>query len=1637
MCGLKVRFSQSPEHRSVFNYALKVEVLSSTGGIPTKIFVYHQSPAGIDGNTFAEFDHVATPVDLQEIPEDAASETVPWYRTNKVVVWFRNVSDLNLAKQMFVDDILALKRTFRTLTSENNFTNQTDVEFSDDGVHEKGIRSVVKSLGSALGATIVKSIALALGLYALSANGAGFSGEYWNQIDWDENPMVVTNVSFEGVATETAVSNLEAIVSSNTAKIATNTANIATNTSAISAIEAKIPAEATAQNQLADKEFVTSSIAMNVATFRGTYNLVSDLRLTVDATHEATAEAIAEYLSTLQPPVEPENNDYVFVQVPREPSDPTVIAHVDCYKCSGSGSTATWEYAWSFDNSSFTAAQWDAINSGITSDLVSKLSNLPTADELAAALLGKADKVANATSGNFAGLDANGNLTDSGKKAADFAPASNIQKSALASDVQTSLGNADTAIQTVKVNGSALTPDENKAVDVEIPPTPVSSVNNKTGAVELSASDVGALPNSGNLVLNGSLTASNYLAAVQLIVGSSSNGLIFSQDDQFVYATVKSDGYTVATYKFPKDFTLANDNGSIARWIDIIRAVQQIAPAWSIDTSYAQNALVSYSGVVYRKKSSGTSTTNFPTGDPINWEAKKVSELFVPWIDGNIWLDSSKCVSVGGDDAGSTKYKYGEIDHDSGNIVKIPSKSGTIALLQNIATNFSTSATYAVNDLCVFDRKLYRCTTAITTAEAWTAEHWTEATVEDVLAAIRSALALKAPLASPALTGTPTAPDIEQNAPDGQIANKKYVAEQLDTESPLVARSFTTTGTTTDNYNGTVMYFRSRFFGMNDGDRFKGFIIRTRVNGTAIPTLYARLRRYSDNAVLAISNAQSWPSTSQTDVPFSFPVSVVLPSKDNYYYIDFVTENSTTATAVQIGLRVYNYSPATNPDCYFGSSSAVPVLTAQFYSFASDLQTTGNLVTSVSASSTDEQYPSAKCVYDNISPLADRDYVIISSDQTVVAATNSQMITSYATGNNDLQNGTGSGSAYSGFIMNLKEYATLALENQGISNIAVKTVSLQQIMVRISNYSTALKMYVYDYATGEQLMESNSTGTADNDKRARTFVFPTSPMLEADKQYKFVIVQEDGTAVGSGIRLYDSILIPVPSYQWIGISGTATSVPNMVFQGTITFAYEGQMGIDLMTRRQCIDLCGEVRGEMQNLADEVTTKVNKIEEIDWVSLKSLKDEGLLITGSEYRITNYWATSNGDMNSRAVTNQFDIIVVADATNVLNETARAIRHEGDTYFPSATKFEAWRLQYSLNNDANRFAWAVSDADGGKGVIYRMIDEFENDVPYDFKGIQFQRWAINGVSSTKLTPEILISYTNQFVYAKNGSKCFASESSDIDINGTVFAVDSSTSAYYYTFDTGNSGDNSLMGEIDYNKIGEYRDGKNKLNSIVFFGSPCYSNTFGNNCHHNTFGHSCYSNTFGHSCYSNTFGNYYQSNTFGNYCYDNTFGHGCGSNTFGNNCHHNTFGNSYYSISGNNCNNNTFGSGNSNTFGNDCNNNTFGNNCNNNTFGNYCNNNTFGNYCNNNTFGNSCRFNTFGNNSGAMSYYRYITIESGNQHIYLYAPNASSSAYYQNVEIKSGVNNTSSYKTITDSNTQQTFHTTYQPTNSQVIEM
>lgn len=146
-----------------------------------------------------------------------------------------------------------------------------------------------------------------------------------------------------------------------------------------------VPSDANANNLLASEFFVNSSIATNTATFRGTYNLVTDLGLTISATDEQVAAAIAAKLASHVPLIVPENNDYCFVQVPKTNDDPTLIERIDRYKCIvseiGGIVTRVWEYEWSLNDSSFTAKQWEAINSGITSSLVEKLGSIEAGAE--------------------------------------------------------------------------------------------------------------------------------------------------------------------------------------------------------------------------------------------------------------------------------------------------------------------------------------------------------------------------------------------------------------------------------------------------------------------------------------------------------------------------------------------------------------------------------------------------------------------------------------------------------------------------------------------------------------------------------------------------------------------------------------------------------------------------------------------------------------------------------------------------------------------------------------------------------------------------------------------------------------------------------------------------------------------------------------------------------------------------------------------------------------------------------------------------------------------------------------------------------------------------------------------------------
>ena len=337
-----------------------------------------------------------------------------------------------------------------------------------------------------------------------------------------------------------------------------------------------------------------------------------------------------------------------------------------------------------------------------------------------------------------------------------------------------------------------------------------------------------------------------------------------------------------------------------------------------------------------------------------------------------------------------------------------------------------------------------------------------------------------------------------------------------------------------------------------------------------------------------------------------------------------------------------------------------------------------------------------------------------------------------------------------------------------------------------------------------------------------------------------------------------------------GYSGTADEleVVNNLTQGGATKALSAEQGKVLDTKLTELDVKFD---EIDTRVDvlEKGVDISKLTPIVYADLVSLRDNGELIAGGFYRITDY-ITTTAQVNTLSAGHFFDVIVLALSENTLAEEAYAIQsvRDVDGYF-SESNLAAWKLWYSLDNDTTRFAWA--DAENGKGVIYRMIDEWNNDIPYDFKNIQYE-----------------------------------------DKQG-----------FTYTFAEADD----LKGWCYGNEINPYlKNGVQNLNKI-YFGIGCHSNIFGNTCHSNSFGDYCYSNSFGNNCHSNSFDSDCNSNIFGDYCYSNIFGDYCYSNSFGYNCTNNSFGAECHSnIFGNTCTNNIFGDYcYSNSFDNDCTHNSF----------------------------------------------------------------------------------------------------------------
>ena len=318
-----------------------------------------------------------------------------------------------------------------------------------------------------------------------------------------------------------------------------------------------------------------------------------------------------------------------------------------------------------------------------------------------------------------------------------------------------------------------------------------------------------------------------------------------------------------------------------------------------------------------------------------------------------------------------------------------------------------------------------------------------------------------------------------------------------------------------------------------------------------------------------------------------------------------------------------------------------------------------------------------------------------------------------------------------------------------------------------------------------------------------------------------------------------------------------------------------------------------------NRIDQEMSNIENLVNITYSELKSLRDQSKLILGRWYRITDFVTTVANDPKARSAGHPFDIIVLASDKNKLQEECYAIQHKGDEYFANCN-LAAWKIWYCLDNDTTKYIWA--DTANGKGVIYRMIDEWQNDCPYDFKNIMFSRKVTAGglnIDGTYYT----FSWVNEANEVEDASIVGQTLTNDVgSVNGVhdnlisvsdayslginnntmAFALNGNVFVSEYTYDGG----------IFYGIYGNHFAINCSNNT---FGNDCSNNTFGNECSQNTFGNNCISNSFGDNCYNNSFGDSCLHNSFGeDYSY-NTFGDGCYGNSFGGSCHDNSFGNSF----------------------------------------------------------------------------------------------------------------------------------------------
>ena len=222
--------------------------------------------------------------------------------------------------------------------------------------------------------------------------------------------------------------------------------------SRLTAVEGKIPAQASAQNQLADKNYVTDLVSKSAAD-RVTYNQAGDPFPTRNALLTASTFYHAGAVYT------PNEHDYALVVADEGAPSPFTGGQTR-FEWTGS----TWEYAYGINERPFTSEEQAALDSGITAEKVAKIDQKLDKSSTASSLYGTD------TSGSQVMVPRSSFATSAQGKKADTAyqkPTGGIPKADLDSTVQSSLNKADSAYQkpTGGITESDLSSSVNQSLD--------------------------------------------------------------------------------------------------------------------------------------------------------------------------------------------------------------------------------------------------------------------------------------------------------------------------------------------------------------------------------------------------------------------------------------------------------------------------------------------------------------------------------------------------------------------------------------------------------------------------------------------------------------------------------------------------------------------------------------------------------------------------------------------------------------------------------------------------------------------------------------------------------------------------------------------------------------------------------------------------------------------------------------------------------------------------------------------------------------------------------------------------------------------------------------------------------------------